>query len=47
MATYVTIIVTIFTFMCIFVFWLAEFSKQKKEIAEEEKVPGGVAPELA
>ena len=47
MATYVTIIVTIFTFMCIFVFWLAEFSKQKKEVVEEEKVTGGVAPELA
>jgi hypothetical protein len=47
MATYVTIIVTIFTFMCIFVFWLAEFSKQKKDVVEEEKVPGGVAAELA
>jgi hypothetical protein len=46
MATYVTVIVTVFTFMCIFVFWLAEFSKQKTVIVEE-KVTGKVAPEPA
>jgi hypothetical protein len=46
MATYVTIIVTVFTFMCIFVFWLAELSKAKTEIIED-KVTGEAAPELA
>ncbi len=46
MAYFVSVATLVFTGFCVFIFWLAEFSKKKAEVVEET-VTGEAVPELA